>query len=63
MYAELISSRFASIQMSLLALCATLVVIYVIYLVYKVEIHPRLFNPFRHLPTAKVRYYHEILGA
>ncbi|CAN9307307.1 unnamed protein product [Alternaria sp. RS040] len=42
-----------SSPLSLLALCATLAASLVIFLVYKIEVHPRLFNAFRHLPTAR----------
>jgi hypothetical protein len=44
-------------------LYATLAVGFVVYLVYRIEVHPRIFNKFRHLPTAKVRYWNGIPDA
>ncbi|KAI2481635.1 cytochrome P450 [Pyrenophora tritici-repentis] len=53
MHTGVVYFRTALSSWSWPALCAALTGVFIIYLVYRIEVHPRLFNPFRHLPTAK----------
>jgi hypothetical protein len=54
---QLLQFRSALSSWSLPVLCATLAGGFIIYLVHRIILHPHLFNPFRHIPTAGVRRF------